>query len=155
GSALSAKEQSYAQLAASSPDTDGDGIKDLDDVCPTVPDPAQADSDQDGVGDLCQGGTPPPPGATPCADRLRPPPALRSGKRGFKATRRRLTIAGTASDASPCASPGLVTRVDVAVARKVGKRCRFLSAKGRVGRARSCHKPVFLKAKGTSRWTLA
>jgi len=38
------------------PDTDGDGIPDIADDCPTVPDPAQVDSDHDGVGDACQGG---------------------------------------------------------------------------------------------------
>lgn len=39
------------------PDMDGDGISELDplrsDVCPTVPDPDQIDTDQDGIGDLC------------------------------------------------------------------------------------------------------
>jgi hypothetical protein len=99
------------------------------------------------------GGGQPPPGGN-CADTLRPSAKVTRGSRGFKATRGRLTIAGTANDASPCASKGRVARVEVAVARKLGKRCRFLNAKGRAGRARSCHKPVFLKAKGTSRWTL-
>lgn len=35
------------------PDRDGDGIGDDDDVCPDVIDPIQADTDEDGVGDLC------------------------------------------------------------------------------------------------------
>ncbi len=34
-------------------DTDGDGTCDEQDVCPSVPDPAQDDSDADGVGDAC------------------------------------------------------------------------------------------------------
>src|SRR5512143_4267432 len=34
-------------------DEDGDGIDDSCDVCPHVPDPAQADADGDGVGDPC------------------------------------------------------------------------------------------------------
>jgi thrombospondin type 3 repeat protein len=37
-------------------DTDGDGIPDEADDCPTVPDPEQRDSDRDGVGDACQAG---------------------------------------------------------------------------------------------------
>jgi len=41
------------------PDTDGDGIPDAADDCPTVPDPAQRDADHDGVGDACQQGGPP------------------------------------------------------------------------------------------------
>ncbi|NLV27130.1 MAG: hypothetical protein GXY48_08190 [Methanomicrobiales archaeon] len=34
-------------------DTDGDGISNLRDVCPDVPDPDQRDTDGDGIGDLC------------------------------------------------------------------------------------------------------
>ncbi len=37
------------------PDTDGDGIPDAADDCPTVADPEQRDSDHDGVGDACAG----------------------------------------------------------------------------------------------------
>lgn len=35
------------------PDTDADSIPDLDDNCPTVANPDQTDSDQDGAGDAC------------------------------------------------------------------------------------------------------
>ena len=38
-------------------DTDGDGVPDDDDNCPLVPNPDQADSNNDGVGDACSGGT--------------------------------------------------------------------------------------------------
>lgn len=34
-------------------DTDGDGIIDVDDNCPTVANPNQSDNDNDGIGDLC------------------------------------------------------------------------------------------------------
>jgi hypothetical protein len=34
-------------------DSDGDGVCDLQDNCPTVPNPSQADSDHDGIGDAC------------------------------------------------------------------------------------------------------
>jgi len=34
-------------------DTDGDGVADGADNCPARPNPAQRDSDQDGIGDLC------------------------------------------------------------------------------------------------------
>jgi hypothetical protein len=35
-------------------DTDGDGIDDNCDNCPTVPNPDQTDSDLDGYGDACE-----------------------------------------------------------------------------------------------------
>ena len=38
---------------APAPDQDGDGVPDSIDNCPTVPNPDQADSDHDGVGDAC------------------------------------------------------------------------------------------------------
>jgi hypothetical protein len=46
-----------SDLSAYSPcdctDTDGDGVCDVDDNCPQLPNPDQTDSDGDGVGDLC------------------------------------------------------------------------------------------------------
>jgi Tol biopolymer transport system component len=37
------------------PDSDGDGVPDSVDNCPTVPNPGQEDADGDGVGDACDG----------------------------------------------------------------------------------------------------
>jgi cysteine-rich repeat protein len=35
------------------PDQDGDGVCDPNDDCPAIPDPLQVDTDQDGIGDVC------------------------------------------------------------------------------------------------------
>lgn len=42
-----------SQITAICRDTDGDGVCDVDDDCPTVADPAQTDVDGDDVGDAC------------------------------------------------------------------------------------------------------
>src|SRR5690606_15481854 len=41
--------------ASDPPDTDGDGIPDAADNCPSVSNPDQLDSDDDGTGDACEG----------------------------------------------------------------------------------------------------
>lgn len=46
-------EVTYAAATAVSPDTDGDGLKDIDDNCPLVANPDQVDGDSDGSGDAC------------------------------------------------------------------------------------------------------
>ena len=49
---------------------------------------------------------------------------------------------------------GGTKRVQVSVARKVGRRCAFLRRNGSFTKARSCRKAVYLKARGTRRWRL-
>jgi hypothetical protein len=63
-------------------------------------------------------------------------------------------IFGTAADRG---CQGTVTRVQVAVAKRVGpkrSRCRFLRPNGRLGRESSCARHVWLTARGTARWSL-
>jgi hypothetical protein len=45
--------------------------------------------------------------------------------------------------------------VRVAVARRVGKRCRFLEGTKGFSRPRSCSKRTFMAAKGTTHWRYA
>src|SRR5262249_46787836 len=47
-------EPSKASIIAKSPDSDGGGIKNSLDNCPTVANANQADADGDGVGDACK-----------------------------------------------------------------------------------------------------
>jgi hypothetical protein len=70
--------------------------------------------------------------------------------RGAKITSRALRLRGTAKPAAGCR----IAQVRVAVGRKVGKLCRFLQANGRFGTKRSCLRTQYLRAKGTTRWTL-
>ena len=46
----------YTATATAIPDTDGDGVVDPDDNCPTVSNPDQGDADEDGTGDACEPG---------------------------------------------------------------------------------------------------
>lgn len=48
-----AASTTHAIVAEAPPDTDGDGIPDLSDNCPAVPNTDQADGDGDGVGNAC------------------------------------------------------------------------------------------------------
>jgi hypothetical protein len=83
------------------------------------------------------------PASPVCTDRTAPVARFTSAR----VKKHTLQLSGRATDAG-CG--GAVARVEVAIARKVGKKCRFVGAGGR----RSCAKPVFLKAKGTTRWSL-
>jgi len=47
-------EITVAEARALSPDKDGDGVNNLDDNCPTVFNPGQADANHDHIGDACQ-----------------------------------------------------------------------------------------------------
>ncbi len=81
--------------------------------------------------------------APPCSDHTAPKATFSSAR----VKQRKLLLRGRASDAG-CG--GAVARVEVAISRKAGTKCRFVGASGR----RSCAKPVFLKAKGTTSWSL-
>jgi hypothetical protein len=94
-----------------------------------------------------------------CSDRSRPSVSFLRGKQGVRAKRGSLRVRGSASDAG-CAAvisvTGGVARVEVAISRKAGRnRCRFVARNGRLTGARSCSKPVWLRAKGTTSWTLS
>ncbi|MDP8968818.1 MAG: hypothetical protein M3N04_09480 [Actinomycetota bacterium] len=93
-----------------------------------------------------------------CADDRRPRSVLSRKRSSLRSGR--ILLRGTASDRGCSATPstrarrGAVRKVSVAVARKVGARCRFASTRGTFGKARACSKPVYLRAKGTKRWRL-
>jgi hypothetical protein len=100
------------------------------------------------------GGGPP----STCTDSAPPAAKFLKGSKGVHAVRRKLHLRGHATD-SGCAADipvaGKVTRVEVAISRKArGRKCSFLAPNGRLGRARACSRPVWLKARGTTTWAL-
>lgn len=90
---------------------------------------------------------PTPGGPAACADRQAP--SARFAR--VRLTRRGISLSGRARDRG-C---GRVANVTVAVAKVSGKKCRFLSSLRKFAKARSCRKPVYLRAKGTTKWRYA
>lgn len=70
-------------------------------------------------------------------------------RRSSRITRSRLRLRGTARGRG-CS----VTKVRVAIGRKVGRQCRFLRGNGRFGSRRSCLRTQYLNAGGRTRWSL-
>jgi hypothetical protein len=74
-----------------------------------------------------------------------------SVSRGIRGSRKRGITATGRAIAFKCVNqrrrPGTVARVEVAIARKSGKRCRYVNSRGRLGRARACDKNDWLRAR--------
>jgi hypothetical protein len=88
---------------------------------------------------------------TSCRDQTAPVSTL--GRRS-RFTRRGVTLSGTSRDTG-CGpnGAGQVARVDLAISRRIGKRCRWLQPSGRFGPASSCARKTFVTAKGSSKWS--
>jgi sugar lactone lactonase YvrE len=146
-------------------DTDHDGVLDDADNCRGVANPDQQDTDADGIGDACDpdiDGDGVPNAQDRCPFTHRGPDANHDGcadprsristprNRGRYSSRRLFgSVTGTAAGDTVG-----VAEVRVALARKSGGRCRWLSSKGKLSGPTSCGKPRFMKAKGTDRWSL-
>jgi hypothetical protein len=92
----------------------------------------------------------PAPNVSPGACTDQSPPQSGFTSRAAKQAKRTHVLRGTASDVG-CG----LDRVDVSVARKVGKRCRYLTGASRISRSAStCGRPAaWLRANGTTRWS--
>jgi hypothetical protein len=97
-----------------------------------------------GAGSGEGGGTANAPG---CSDRSKP----RSSRLHRRAGRHGIRLHGRARDRG-CAG---VKRELVSVAKVRGTRCRFLRKSGRLTAARSCRRPVLLRARGAGSWSLS
>ena len=100
--------------------------------------------EDDSPGAAAGGGTP--RAGSPCVDRTAP----RSRITRARLSRRGVRVRGRVARGKGC---GKVARVAVAVGRKAGRKCRFVSSGGRLEKARSCRKPIFVTAKGRGRFT--
>jgi hypothetical protein len=105
-------------------------------------------SDRGGVAELQAGaaarsGLP----AHACTARRRPVTAVK-----HKGVHRHVLQLSGSAHAFGCGAH--VARVTVSVLRRAGRRCRFVGPDGRLGRPRSCRKPVLLLARGRGRWRL-
>jgi hypothetical protein len=86
-----------------------------------------------------------------CADR-RPPRSAVSSKVAASRRKRRLSVTGRAADAGCVDRKAARTlnriAVTVSIAKREGRKCRFLGSNGRLGKRRSCSRPVKLRARG-------
>lgn len=104
-------------------------------------------------------GAPPPSQTAPRRPAV-PLTAPRCTRRGSPTTRlaRRLSLTRSSAlitGTSVERGCGRVTEVDVSIARIHPRhRCQFLDAAGRLGRVRSCRRPILIVAQGTKRWTV-
>jgi hypothetical protein len=96
------------------------------------------------------GGTP-----APCVDSINPAASIKTSAKGAKRNR---VVRGKARDNSNCAASGKLDHVAVSVSRSatVGKsarkKCRFMSSRGKLGKAKSCSRQTWLSARGTKNW---
>jgi hypothetical protein len=83
-----------------------------------------------------------------CTDKLTPRSTI--SRRALHKSRRGISARGHSRDRG-CAG---LRRVDVSIAKLVGKKCRFLTRKGKLTRRRSCRKPLQLRARGLKGWSI-
>jgi hypothetical protein len=94
-----------------------------------------------------------------CIDTYTPRSRFRGASRRdshhspVRASRRGIRLRGRAEDPDCHGKPGRVKRVEVAIARRAGKRCSFLGTNGRFGKATKCSAPRGFRAvHGTKAW---
>ena len=87
------------------------------------------------------------PGGAACATE--PPRTSIAGRGSLRTSRRRVAMSGRTIDliCRGRGERGVVRSVHVAIAKRAGKRCRWLGRRGRLGARRSCGSPVYRRAR--------
>ncbi len=85
-------------------------------------------------------------------DRLGPVSRFTRGK--LRLRRRSLVLAGTSRDRAPRGLLARLARVEVAIGRRDGARCRFIAAGGSFGKPRACTPVGWTRARGKQTWSL-
>ncbi|MEA2427862.1 MAG: tripartite motif-containing protein 71, partial [Thermoleophilaceae bacterium] len=134
-------------------DADGDGVVDAVDNCRGLSNPDQRDTDRDGRGDACDDdidGDGIPNAQDRCPDSMRRP----VNSDGCASPTSSVTSASSGRVAGVAFGDTLgVARVQVAVARRSGSRCRWYGAGGGLSAPASCARPVWMRASGKRRWS--
>jgi hypothetical protein len=106
-------------------------------------------------------GSPKPPFSSHPGPSCTPAPSSKIFRRRSHVRRGRLLVTGSASERRCAHSSAAsrrrqrVVRVFVVISRPAAHgRCRFVGANGHLSRARSCKRPIELRARGTSHWRL-
>ena len=82
-------------------------------------------------------------------------PRSRFDRKRSSTSRGTLSFRGTSSDRGCSkAKAGKVSRVQVAIARLDGKRCRFVRSNGRLRSATTCSRAIYLRARGARKWAV-
>jgi hypothetical protein len=86
------------------------------------------------------------PGAARCNDRKAP---LSSIKVPIRASRKRVRLTGRTSDTGcRTAAERNALATSISIAKREGRKCRFLQRDNKLSKRRSCSKPIRLRAKG-------
>lgn len=97
-----------------------------------------------------------PPATAACAAGAPKAPRATITRGALRTRNGRVSVRGRASTACRAGKPTpRVTRVTVSIARLRGTRCQFAATTGRLTKARSCRRPVALRATGTRAWSFS
>jgi DNA-binding beta-propeller fold protein YncE len=145
-------------------DEDKDSVLEERDNCRGLANPDQSDIDRDRAGDACDDdddGDGVPDARDACPTSRRGPDANGDGCSDVQSQVTSpgggvaIPVGRPLGRVAGVASGGKLARVQYAIARAAGSRCRWYLGRGRFGGSAACDAPVWLRATGTRRWSAA